>query len=156
MAAFEKLNSVLLCLIMPAFFFAVPGCGSNSDDEVSQAESQVNEPNAYDQPNQPQKTPPKLHAPVAPAEVRDHNELEVREQPATIAQEQFGTVTYIPVEGGFWGIVTDTGKKYDPVNLSEEYQKEGLQVKFRAEELKDRVSFHMWGTLVRILEISKR
>lgn len=32
-----------------------------------------------------------------------------------------GTVKYIDLEGGFFGIIGDSGKNYDPINLSEEF-----------------------------------
>jgi hypothetical protein len=66
-----------------------------------------------------------------------------------------GTVRHIDVEGGFYGIVADDGRKLDPVNLPEDFQKDGVRVQVRVEELHDRVSTHMWGTIVRIVEIKR-
>ncbi len=66
-----------------------------------------------------------------------------------------GTVRYIDLEGGFYGIETDDGASLDPVNLPQEYRKDGLRVKVRVERLEDQVSFRMWGTLVRVLEIER-
>jgi len=66
-----------------------------------------------------------------------------------------GTVRYLDLEGGFYGIVTDDGAKLDPVNLPEELQKDGLRIRAWVEELKDRVSFHMWARLVRIRDIER-
>jgi inhibitor of cysteine peptidase len=66
-----------------------------------------------------------------------------------------GTIRHIDLEGGFYGLEADDGTRLDPVNLPEEFQKDGLRVKARVERLKDRVSFHMWGRLVRILEIER-
>jgi hypothetical protein len=66
-----------------------------------------------------------------------------------------GTITYVDVEGGFYGIVTDDGAKLDPVNLPEEFRQEGLRVRARVQRLEDRVSIHMWGRLVRVLEIER-
>jgi hypothetical protein len=65
-----------------------------------------------------------------------------------------GEVKYIDLEDGFYGIVSDDGKCYDPVNLPPEFQKDGLQVSFKMKILQDQVTFHMWGTLVEILEIN--
>jgi len=64
-----------------------------------------------------------------------------------------GTVRYISVEGGFYGIVGDDGKRYDPVNLSASFRENNLRVRFRGKILKDRVSFHMWGELFEIERI---
>ncbi len=66
-----------------------------------------------------------------------------------------GTVHYISLEGGFYGIVGDDGKNYDPVNLPAEFQKDQLKVKFEGRILKDRVSFHMWGEIIEIESIIK-
>ncbi|UCD93026.1 MAG: hypothetical protein JSV43_03710 [Methanobacteriota archaeon] len=64
-----------------------------------------------------------------------------------------GTVKFISLEGGFFGILGDDGEKYDPINLDEEFQVDGLRVIFIAKICENQVSFHMWGTLVEIVEI---
>ena len=64
-----------------------------------------------------------------------------------------GEITYIDLEGGFYGIVTDDGKQYDPINLPEEFQEDGLYVSFTAKILHNQASTHMWGTLIKILQI---
>jgi hypothetical protein len=66
-----------------------------------------------------------------------------------------GTVRHLDLEGGFYGIEGDDGTKWDPVNLPEDFQKDGVRVRVRVVEVKDRVSTHMWGKLVRILEIKR-
>jgi len=74
---------------------------------------------------------------------------------ATSIQAVTGTVRYIDVEGGFYGIVTDDGRKLDPVNLPQEFQKDGLRIRARVEPLQQRVSIRMWGTPVRIIEFKR-
>ena len=64
-----------------------------------------------------------------------------------------GTVRYLPIEGGFWGIVSDDGNNYDPMALDPAFQKEGLRVRFEAIPEKDMMSIHMWGALVKITRI---
>lgn len=66
-----------------------------------------------------------------------------------------GTVVFLSFEGGFYGIKGDDGRNYDPTNLADEFRKEGLRVRFKAKELKDQASFHMWGHLIEIVEIQK-
>jgi inhibitor of cysteine peptidase len=61
-----------------------------------------------------------------------------------------GTVTHQDLEGGFFGIIGDDGKKYDPLNLDAKYQKDGLRVAFQATEAQGMVSIHMWGTVVNL------
>ena len=66
-----------------------------------------------------------------------------------------GTVLYIPIEGGFYGLIADDGTKYDPTNLAEEYKQNGLRVKFKVNPKKGVASIHMWGTIVEIMKIEK-
>ena len=66
-----------------------------------------------------------------------------------------GTVRFIDLEGGFYGIIGDDGKKYDPVNLSQEFQVDGLPVRFKAKVRDDVASIRMWGTPVEIVTIEK-
>ena len=64
-----------------------------------------------------------------------------------------GRVVYIDLEGGFWGLVAEDGSRYDPGGLPEAYRVDGMAVRARVRPQPDQVSFHMWGTLVELLEI---
>lgn len=66
----------------------------------------------------------------------------------------FGRVVYLDFEGGFYGILGDNGTCYDPVNLPGEYQVDGLRISFNATVLPEQASFHQWGTVVTIDDIS--
>lgn len=66
-----------------------------------------------------------------------------------------GTVVYHEIEGGFWGIIADDGRKFNPINLSEKFQVENLRVQFDAKVKKGMVGIHMWGEYVEILKIEK-
>ncbi len=66
-----------------------------------------------------------------------------------------GTVRFNPIEGGFYGIESDTGERYDPINLDKEFQVDGLRVRFEGRKREDMASFHMWGTLIEIIKIEK-
>ena len=61
-----------------------------------------------------------------------------------------GTVTYIDLEGGFYGIIAEDGMNYLPSNLPEEYRIDGLSVQFCADMEEETVGFHMWGTPVKV------
>ncbi|HDO19118.1 MAG TPA: PEGA domain-containing protein, partial [Thermoplasmatales archaeon] len=67
--------------------------------------------------------------------------------------EDRGTVKYVDLEGGFYGIISSSGKKYFPLNLPEEFYQDGLRVIFRAEILKDYSGIYMWGTPIEITKI---
>jgi hypothetical protein len=66
-----------------------------------------------------------------------------------------GTIKYIDMEGGFYGIITNDGKKYDPINLPIAYKIDGLKVQIDGKERKELGSSHMWGTPYEITEINK-
>ena len=63
-----------------------------------------------------------------------------------------GTIKYVSLEGGFYGIESDKGEKYLPLNLPEEFKKDGLRVWFKAKP-KRVTGIYMWGKPVEILEI---
>jgi inhibitor of cysteine peptidase len=64
-----------------------------------------------------------------------------------------GTVKYISIEGGFYGIITDDGEHLDPVNLTEEYKVDGKKIRLDYSLTEEQVSFHMWGKLIVIKSI---
>ena len=59
------------------------------------------------------------------------------------------------MEGGFYGIETEDGLKLDPVNLPVDFHKDGIRVRVKVVRLADRISIHMWGTVVRIQSIER-
>ena len=66
-----------------------------------------------------------------------------------------GTVTYIDLEGGFYGIIGDNQENYDPINLPDEFQQDGLKVTFTAKFRDDLADYHMWGRIIEILQIEE-
>ncbi len=64
-----------------------------------------------------------------------------------------GTVKFNELEGGFYGIVGDDGKNYDPINLREEFRKDGLSIRFQMKIREDITTTHMWGTPIEITKI---
>ena len=63
-----------------------------------------------------------------------------------------GTVKYISLEGGFYGIIGDDGEHYDPINLLKEFQVDGKRIMFSYKIRNNLASFHMWGTIIEIIE----
>jgi hypothetical protein len=66
-----------------------------------------------------------------------------------------GTVRYVDLEGGFYGIITATGGKYLPMNLDPEFRVDGLAVEFTARERQDISTTAMWGVPVELTSIRK-
>ena len=62
-----------------------------------------------------------------------------------------GTARYFDFEGGFWGIESQDGAKYTPVNMPEQLKLDGAKVKIHAEILQDAFSLSMWGESIRII-----
>jgi len=64
-----------------------------------------------------------------------------------------GTVLFLEMEGGFFGIQADTGEHYRPVDLPETFASHGLRVRFCADPIQGLLGIHMWGTPVTVREI---
>ncbi len=69
--------------------------------------------------------------------------------------EGVGTVIYISIEGGFYGIVAGSDGHWEPINLPAGYMQDGLKVRFEAKLRKDLNGTHQWGTLVELTSISR-
>ncbi|MDN7011724.1 DUF333 domain-containing protein [Methanoculleus sp. FWC-SCC3] len=65
-----------------------------------------------------------------------------------------GTVTYVDLEGGFYGIVTDDGERYLPADLPAEYRQDGLRVAFVVDIMNETATIQQWGTPVEVVEIA--
>lgn len=77
------------------------------------------------------------------------------EEPAGLASQVIsgtGTVYYVDLEGGFFGIVSDDGMQYRPTNLSANLQENGLRLSFTGEIVEDAVDMYMWGVPLAIEE----
>lgn len=66
-----------------------------------------------------------------------------------------GTIVFLSFEGGFYGIISDDGKYYDPLNLGQDFKVNGLRVWFEAKILHDVCTYHMWGIPVSLLAIQR-
>ena len=62
-----------------------------------------------------------------------------------------GTVVYMDLEGGFYGIIADDGARYLPDLLPASCKVDGIRVKFTGMEKSGEASIYMWGTSLRIL-----
>jgi hypothetical protein len=65
-----------------------------------------------------------------------------------------GTVRYVAIEGGFWGLVSEDGKNYEPANLGQEFRHDGLAVQVAAAVI-NRPNINMWGTTIEVTAISR-
>lgn len=63
-------------------------------------------------------------------------------------------VKWIPLEGGFFGLVAEDGRKFLPMNLPEEFQSKGLKVRVKG-KTKKVMNIYMWGTPLEIIRIKR-
>jgi hypothetical protein len=64
-----------------------------------------------------------------------------------------GEVRWISIERGFFGLVAEDGKKFFPLNLPQEFKKEGLRVRVKGNIKKGVATVQMWGAPFEIHEI---
>jgi hypothetical protein len=64
-----------------------------------------------------------------------------------------GEVRWIPLEGGFFGLVAEDGRRFFPLNLPQEFKKEGLKIKVKGNIKKGIATVQMWGAPFEIHEI---
>ena len=67
-----------------------------------------------------------------------------------------GAISYLDLEGGFYGIIADSGERYFPLNLDQQYQVNGLKVRVEGKIRKDIMTTTMWGAPLEILRIERR
>ena len=64
-----------------------------------------------------------------------------------------GTIHYMNLEGGFFGIVTDKGEKLLPFGLEKKYFVEGTVIMFSGNHEKGMMTIQQWGTPFRIDQV---
>ncbi len=66
-----------------------------------------------------------------------------------------GTVVHKTLEGGFFAIEADDGRKFMPLGLPPEFAVDGLRVQVTARSRGDALGIQMYGTIIEIAEISR-
>ena len=69
-----------------------------------------------------------------------------------VSEWQQGQLVFVQLEGGFYGIISSTGEKLLPLNLSETYAQAGATIRFKAEKSSVE-TIQQWGRPVTILAI---
>ncbi|MBN1504754.1 MAG: hypothetical protein JW952_06825 [Candidatus Eisenbacteria bacterium] len=65
-----------------------------------------------------------------------------------------GTIVFMQFEGGFFGIIDDHNRHWDPSNLPPEFQVDSLRVRFEG-VVTDLATFHMWGRTIELTAIKR-
>jgi len=79
----------------------------------------------------------------------------IEEPAAHNAVSGTGIVVYQDIEGGFYGILADGGTRYLPLNLEDEYQIDGISVRFSGTAREDLFTIAQWGTPIELTSIQK-
>jgi len=66
-----------------------------------------------------------------------------------------GQVKFIKIEGGFYALIADDGRKFNPRNLPGEFKRDGLRVRFNVREIRGAMSTRMYGKIVEVVEIER-
>ena len=74
------------------------------------------------------------------------------DEPASVSDT--GVIVFLSLEGGFFGIVDDHDRHWDPTNLPEQFRVDSLRVQFEG-IITDRPTFHMWGRTVELISIRR-
>ncbi|SFD04404.1 hypothetical protein [Pseudoalteromonas denitrificans] len=64
-----------------------------------------------------------------------------------------GEIKYMPFEGGFYGIITESNLKLLPIKLLSQYKQDGAIVAFSGRYIKDIKTIQQWGSPFLIEEI---
>ena len=67
--------------------------------------------------------------------------------------EILGTVVRKDLEGGFFAIEAEDGRTYEPLNLPDSFQKDGIRIKATVRVKNDAGSIHMVGDIVEIVDL---
>lgn len=66
-----------------------------------------------------------------------------------------GQIIQVPIEGGFYGLVSKTrSSRYIPVGLPDLLKQDGLWVNVTGKKAEDKLGIHMWGEYLHILQIA--
>ena len=66
-----------------------------------------------------------------------------------------GTIVFNDFEGGFFGIVSDSGERYYAGALEEAFQQDGLRVRFVLRPLRDVMTTVMWGRAAEVVRLEQ-
>lgn len=66
------------------------------------------------------------------------------------------TVRFLDLEGGCWMIVTDDGRRYEPISLAAQFKTSGQRVHVVLRDAPDQYSVCMLGPIVTVDSISAR
>lgn len=95
----------------------------------------------------------KTSEPVATIVKKGSEPLEtIKKRKITSGWKQ-GTVKYMDLEGGFYGIFTESGGKYLPLNMDKEFRSNGAVIQFKGKVQHNMNTIQQWGTPIKLSEV---
>ncbi len=76
------------------------------------------------------------------------------QKPQQISDYMMATVKYIPLEGGFYGLMTEDNQKLLASNLDKKYFSEGTVLRFRIQPVEGIMTIQQWGKSVKISDVT--
>lgn len=61
-----------------------------------------------------------------------------------------GTVKYVDLGPGFYGVIANDGTEYRPVNFPEQLKQEGKKISLLVQNFDEEMSMFMWGKTVKV------
>jgi len=133
-------------LSMLTITLLLSACGA-SDKEQSDA---VKTDEAKEQGSNQQGVTKLVATPINASE--ELNEQKMKDLKDELSGWQRGRVQFLNLEGGFYGIITDSGKKILPMNMAKEFAQNGAIVRIKG-KVKNVMTIQQWGTPFTITDI---
>ena len=143
-------------LSMLAITFLLSACGSSSKDKEESNTAKADAAVAQEtKDNNTQQEAIKLVATPTNSneEAAGHKMDDLKENlKDELSGWQRGRVQFLNLEGGFYGIITDSGRKILPMNMAQEFAQNGAIVRIKG-KVKNVMTIQQWGTPFTITEI---
>ncbi len=79
---------------------------------------------------------------------------DIVQKPQLISDYMTATVKHIPLEGGFYGLITEDKQKLLASNLDKKYFSEGTILRFRIQPVEGVMTIQQWGKTVKISDVT--
>ena len=139
-----------------AITFLLSACGSSSKDKEESNTVKADTAVAQEtKDNNTQQEATKLVATPTNSseEAAGHKMNDLKEKlKDDLSNWQRGRVQFLNLEGGFYGIITDSGRKILPMNMAKEFAQNGAIVRIKG-KVKNVLTIQQWGTPFTITEI---
>lgn len=145
-------NKLLSALVLSLLLSA---CGSSSTTEETNNTVKADEAKTQEvtEDNTQQEATKLVATPISADELKGHKMEELKDKSkGEFSGWQRGRVQFLNLEGGFYGIITDSGKKILPMNMKKEFAQNGAIVRIKG-KVKNVMTIQQWGTPFTITEI---